>query len=127
MEHSPDLAAAGPAGLVASARESVAALAETLWAAARPEDLLDVNVELERLRSLVAGGARPRSRPRSRRPRPRRRPGWVSPGDYLTVGVGWPARARAAAAAHRAGSVRGPYGDAARAAPPVMSRRSTPR
>ncbi len=30
------------------------ALAETLWAAARPEDLLDVTVELERLRSLVA-------------------------------------------------------------------------
>ena len=26
----------------------------------------------------------PRSRRRSRRPRPRRRPGWVSPGDYLT-------------------------------------------
>ena len=46
MEHSPDLAATGPAGLVASARESMAVLSETLWAAARPEDLLDVTVEL---------------------------------------------------------------------------------
>ena len=34
MEHSPDLAAASPAGLVASARESMAVLSETLWAAA---------------------------------------------------------------------------------------------
>ena len=54
METLPRPRPTSPAGLVASARESVAALTETLWAAARPEDLLDVNVELERLRSLVA-------------------------------------------------------------------------
>ena len=113
METLPD-SPTSPAGLLASARESVAALAETLWAAARPEDLLDVNVELERLRSLVAavagsGGGRGRG------DRGGEAAGWVSPGDYLTSVLGWPARARAAAAAHRPGPVRGPYGDAARA------------
>ncbi len=42
-----------PDGCLASAREQVASLTETLWAAALPEDLLDVNVEIERLRSAL--------------------------------------------------------------------------
>ena len=83
MEHSPDLAAAGPAGLVASARESVAALAETLWAAARPEDLLDVTVELERLRSLVAA-VEAQVAAEVEATEAAKTAGWVSPGDYLT-------------------------------------------
>ena len=48
MEMLPDLPSTSPAGVLAGARESMAVLTETLWAAARPEDLLDVNVELER-------------------------------------------------------------------------------
>ena len=43
-----------PAAAVASARETVAALADTLWAAARPEDLLAVTEELQALRSTLA-------------------------------------------------------------------------
>ncbi len=53
MEMLPDSPTSPMAG-VAAAREALTGVAETLWAAARPEDLLDVTVELERLRSLVA-------------------------------------------------------------------------
>ena len=102
-----------PVGVLASARESVAALAETLWAAARPEDLLDVTVELERLRSLLAA-VEAQVAAEVEATEAAKIAGWVSPVDYLTC-VGWSARARAAAAAHRPGAVRRPYGDAARA------------
>ena len=43
-----------PAAAVASARETVAAIADTLWAAARPEDLLAVTEEIQALRSTLA-------------------------------------------------------------------------
>ena len=43
-----------PAGVLAGARESVAALTETLWAAARPEDLLDAKVGAGAAPSVVA-------------------------------------------------------------------------
>ena len=87
MEHSPDLAATGPAGLVASARESMAVLSETLWAAARPEDLLDAKVELERLRSVVAA-IDPRVAAEVEATEAAKTAGWVSPGDYLTSSSG---------------------------------------
>ena len=72
-----------PAGVLAGARESVAALTATLWAAARPEELLDAKVELERLRSVVAAidaqvAAEVEATDAAKAV------GWVSPGDYLT-------------------------------------------
>jgi hypothetical protein len=72
-----------PAGVLAGARESVAALAETLWAAARPAELLEAKVELERLRSVVAAvdaqvAAEVEATDAAKTA------GWVSPGDYLT-------------------------------------------
>ena len=53
MEMLPD-SPTSPCGRAGRGAGAVASLTETLWAAARPEDLLDVNVEIERLRSLVA-------------------------------------------------------------------------
>ena len=125
MEHSPDLAAAGPAGLVASARESMAALAETLWAAARPEDLLDVTVELERLRSLVAA-VEAQVAAEVEATEAAKTAGWVSPGDYLTA-------CRVAGAGTGSGccAPRGVCAGTVRRrcwrSPPVTSRPSTPR
>ncbi len=52
MEMLPDSPPSPMAG-VAAAREALTGVAETLWAAARPEDLLYVNVEIERLRSAL--------------------------------------------------------------------------
>ena len=82
METLPD-SPTSPAGVLASARESVAALTETLWAAARPEDLLDVTVELERLRSLVAA-VEAQVAAEVEATEAAKTAGWVSPGDYLT-------------------------------------------
>src|SRR5680860_1155433 len=45
---------ASPAGLVAGVRGRLAELGEVIWAAKPPEDLLAVNVEIERLRSTLA-------------------------------------------------------------------------
>ena len=76
-----------PVGVLAGARESVAALAETLWASARPEDLLDAKVELERLRSAVAAiDARVAAEVEATEAA--KAAGWVSPGDYLTSSSG---------------------------------------
>ena len=72
-----------PVGVLASARESVAALAETLWAAARPEDLLDVTVEPERLRSLLAA-VEAQVAAEVEATEAAKIAGWVSPVDYLT-------------------------------------------
>ena len=84
MEHSPAIATPGPAGLVASAREAVTVLSETLWAAARPEDLLEVTVEMEA--ASVAGG-RGRATDEAAEveaTEAAKTAGWVSPGDDLT-------------------------------------------
>ncbi len=72
-----------PAAALAHARETVEALTETLWAAARPEDLLDVTVELERLRSLVAA-VEAHVATEVEATEAAKTAGWVSPGDYLT-------------------------------------------
>ena len=76
-----------PAGVLAGARESMAVLTETLWAAARPEDLLDVNVELERLRSLVSA-VQAQVATEIEATEAAKTAGWVSPGDYLTSSSG---------------------------------------
>ncbi len=82
MEMLPD-SPTSPAGVLAGARESVAALTETLWAAARPEDLLDAKVELERLRSVVAA-VDAQVAAEVEATEAAKTAGWVSPGDYLT-------------------------------------------
>jgi hypothetical protein len=72
-----------PAAAVASARETVAALADTLWAAARPEDLLAVTEELQALRSAVAA-VEARVAVEVEATEAAKTAGWVSPADYLT-------------------------------------------
>ncbi|MGA9748168.1 MAG: hypothetical protein WBQ50_12000, partial [Nocardioides sp.] len=62
-------------------------MAETLWAAARPEDLLDVTVELERLRSLLAA-VEAQVAVEVEATEAAKTQGWVSPGDYLTHTAG---------------------------------------
>ena len=72
-----------PAAAVASARETVAALADTLWAAARPEDLLAVTEELQALRSTLAA-VEARVAVEVEATGAAKTAGWVSPADYLT-------------------------------------------
>ncbi len=76
-----------PMAVLASAREQVAMLTETLWAAARPQDLLDVTVELERLRSLVAA-VEVQVAAEVEATEAAKTAGWVSPGDWLTHTAG---------------------------------------
>lgn len=73
----------GAAGVLASTRGQVAALFDELWAAKTPEQLLAVNTEIERLRSVLAAvqvevaaeiGATGAAKT----------DGWASPADYLT-------------------------------------------
>jgi hypothetical protein len=78
---------AGAAEVLTFAREHVASLTETLWAAARPEDLLDATVELERLRSLVAA-LQSQVAVEVEATEAAKTVGWVSPGDYLTAVAG---------------------------------------
>ncbi len=86
MEMLPD-SPTSPMAVLASAREQVASLTETLWAAARPEVLLDVTVELERLRSLVAA-VEAQVAVEVEAAEAAKTAGWVSPGDYLTHTAG---------------------------------------
>ncbi len=79
METLPD-SPTSPMAVLAGAREQVASLTETLWAAARPEDLLDVTVELERLRSLVAA-VEAQVAVEVEATDAAKTAGWVSPGD----------------------------------------------
>ena len=72
-----------PAAAVASARETVAAIADTLWAAARPEDLLAVTEELQALRSTLAA-VEARVAVEVEATEAAKTAGWVSPADYLT-------------------------------------------
>ena len=72
-----------PAAAVASARETVAALADTLWAAARPEDLLAVTEEIQALRSTLAA-VEARVAFEVEATEAAKTAGWVSPADYLT-------------------------------------------
>ena len=76
-----------PAEVLTAARETVASLTETLWAAARPEDLLDVTVELERLRSLLAA-VQAEVAVEIEATEAAKSVGWVSPGDCLTAAAG---------------------------------------
>ncbi|MGA9746599.1 MAG: hypothetical protein WBQ50_04005, partial [Nocardioides sp.] len=86
MEMLPDSPTSPMAGVVA-AREALTGVAETLWAAARPEDLLDVTVELERLRSLVAA-VEAQVAVEVEATDAAKTAGWVSPGDWLTHTAG---------------------------------------
>ncbi len=86
MEMLPD-SPTRPVGVLVAAREQVASLAETLWAAARPEDLLGVAVELERLRSLVAA-VEAAVAVEVEATEAAKTAGWVSPGDWLTHTAG---------------------------------------
>ncbi len=74
---------AGPAGVVASAREQVAGLVDELWAAKRPEDLLAVNAEIERLRSVLAA-VQVEVAVEIEAGEAAKSDGWASPADYLT-------------------------------------------
>ncbi len=74
---------AGPVAAVAGARETVAALGETLWSTARAEDLLAVTEELQRLRSAVAA-VEAQVAVEVEASQAAKTAGWVSPGDYLT-------------------------------------------
>ncbi len=86
METLPDSPTSPMAG-VAAAREALTGVAETLWAAARPDDLLHVTVELERLRSLVAA-VEAQVAVEVEATDAAKTAGWVSPGDYLTHTAG---------------------------------------
>ncbi len=72
-----------PAGVLADARERVAALTDSMWAAKTPDDLLTVTVELERLRSAVAA-VQAQVAAEVEATEAVKTAGWVSPGDYLT-------------------------------------------
>jgi hypothetical protein len=72
-----------PAEAVAAARETVVGLADTLWAAARPEDLLAVTEELQALRSAVAA-VEARVVVEIEAGEAAKTAGWVSAGDYVT-------------------------------------------
>lgn len=81
-----------PAAVLADARAAVVALEEAvLWAARTAEELLGVNVELERLRSGIAAVQLRLGVEIEAVDAARTVGGWQSPGDYLT----------AAAAGHR--------------------------
>ncbi len=79
METLPDSPTSPMAGVAAPGKQ-LTGLAETLWAAARPEDLLDVTVELERLRSLVAA-VEAQVAVEVEATDAAKTAGWVSPGD----------------------------------------------
>ena len=78
-----DAPQAGPASVVASADAVLAELDEVLWAAKDAGVLLDVTVELERLRSHLAA-VEARVAAEIEATEAAKSPGWVSPGDYLT-------------------------------------------
>ena len=78
-----DAPTSSPAAAVADARETVVGLAEVLWAAARPEELLAVAEELQALRSAVAA-VEARVAVEVEATEAAKTVGWVSPGDYLT-------------------------------------------
>ncbi len=80
-------AEAGPAAVVASAKAVLAGLDEVLWAARDAGDLLDVTVELERLRSHLAA-VQARVAVEVEASEAARAAGWVSPGDWLTQVAG---------------------------------------
>ena len=73
----------GPAAAVAAARRTVVGLADTLWAATRPAELLAVTEELQALRSAVAA-MEARVAVEVEASEAAKTAGWVSPGDYLT-------------------------------------------
>src|SRR5688572_16111623 len=72
-----------PAGVLADARDRVAALTDWMWAAKTPDDVLTVTVELERLRSAVAA-VQAQVAAEVEATEAAKTAGWVSPGDYLT-------------------------------------------
>jgi hypothetical protein len=72
-----------PAGVLADARDRVAALIDSMWAARTPDDLLSTTVELERLRSAVAA-VQARVAAEVAATDAANASGWVSAGDYLT-------------------------------------------
>ena len=74
-----------PGAVLADARAAVVALAEVLWAARTPEELLEVNVELERLRSGVAAVQLRLGVEIDAVDAAKTVAGWQSPGDYLTA------------------------------------------
>ncbi len=86
MEMLPD-SPTSPMAVVAGARAAISSLVETLWGAARPEELLDVTVELERLRSLVAA-VEAQVAVEVEASEAAKTTGWVSPGDWLTHTAG---------------------------------------
>ncbi|HET6652487.1 MAG TPA: DUF222 domain-containing protein [Nocardioides sp.] len=82
MEMLPE-SSTSPAGVLAEARERVAVLTETMWAAKSADDLLSVAVELQRLRSAVAA-VQARVATEIAATDAAKTAGWVSAGDYLT-------------------------------------------
>ncbi len=83
LPHSPT----SPMAVLASAREQVASLTQTLWATALPEDLLDVTVEIERLRSAL-GALQATVAVEVEATDAAKSTGWVSSGDWLTHTAG---------------------------------------
>lgn len=74
-----------PVGVLADARAAVVALADEMWAAKTPDELLEVNVELERLRSSVAAVQARLAVEIDVTEAAKTVGGWASPGDYLTA------------------------------------------
>jgi hypothetical protein len=78
-----EAAPAGPASMVASAAAALAELDEVMWAAKDAEALLEVTVELERLRSHLAA-VQARVAAEVEATDAAMTAGWVCTGDYLT-------------------------------------------
>jgi hypothetical protein len=74
-----------PGAVLADARAAVVALSEQLWAAKTPAELLEVNVELERLRSGIASVQLRLGVEIETTDAAKTVGGWQSPGDYLTA------------------------------------------
>jgi hypothetical protein len=74
-----------PGAVLADARAAVVALAEELWAARTPAELVEVNAELERLRSGIAAVQLRVGVEIDAVDAAKTVGGWQSPGDYLTA------------------------------------------
>lgn len=80
-----DHSVGSPAAVVGAVRESLVGLQDVLWAARGPEELVEVNVELERLRSAVAAVQLRVGVEVDAVDAAKTVGGWQSSGDYLTA------------------------------------------
>ncbi len=82
--HPLDAPTASPAAVVRAARDAFSGLADLIWAAKNPTDLLDTVTEMERLRSMLAA-VEAQVAVEIEASEAAKCDGWVSTPDYLTA------------------------------------------